>query len=75
METSFDLQLLEKLHVKYIENGKIITKHLNQFKILCQNLGENENLIVFNNLVKDINELENNWKVDIRNSWHNRYIK
>ena len=75
LETSFDLQLLEKLHVKYIENGKIITKHLNQFKILCQNLGENENLIVFNNLVKDINELENDWKVDIRNSWHNRYIK
>ena len=75
LETSFDLQLLEKLHVKYIENGKIITKHLNQFKILCQNLGENENLIVFNNLVKDINELESNWKVDIRNSWHNRYIK
>jgi len=26
-------------------------------------------------LVKDINELENDWKVDIRNSWHNRYIK
>ena len=75
LETSFDLQLLEKLHVKYIENGKIITKHLNQFKILCQNLGENENLIVFNNLVKDINGLENDWKVDIRNSWHNRYIK
>ena len=75
LETSFDLQLLDKLHVKYIENGKIITKHLNQFKIHCKSLGENENLIVFNNLVKDINELENDWKVDIRNSWHNRYIK
>ena len=75
METSFDLQLLDKLHVKYIENGKIITKHLNQFKIHCKSLGENENLIVFNNLVKDINELENDWKVDIRDSWHNRYIK
>ena len=75
LETSFDLQLLDKLHVKYIEKGEIITKHLNQFKIQCQSLGENENLIVFNNLVKDINELDNDWKVDIRNSWHNRYIK
>ena len=75
LENSYDLQLLDKLHVKYIENGKIITKHLNQFMIHCQSLEENENLIVFNNLVKDINELENDWKVDIRNSWHNRYIK
>ena len=22
----------------------------------------------------NINELENNWKVDIRNSWHNRFL-
>ena len=59
----------------YIENGKIITQHLTQFKIYCQSLGKNDNLVVFNNLVKDINELENNWQVDIKNSWHNRYIK
>ena len=75
LENSFELQLLDKLHVKYIENGKIITQHLNQFKIYCQSLGKKDNLIVFNNLVKDINELENNWQVDIKNSWHNRYIK
>ena len=75
LENSFELQLLDKLHVKYIENGKIITKHLNQFKIYCQSLGKNHNLVVFNNLVKDINELENNWQVDIKNSWHKRYVK
>ena len=75
LENSYELQLLDKLHVKYIENGKIITQHLNQFKIHCQSLGKEDNLIVFNNLVKDINDLENNWQVDIKNSWHNRYIK
>ena len=75
LENSFELQLLDKLHVKYIENGKIITKHLNQFKIYCQSLEKNHNLVVFNNLVKDINELENNWQVDIKNSWHKRYVK
>ena len=75
LENSFELQLLDKLHVKYIENGKIITQHLNQFKIYCQSLGKKDNLIVFNNLVKDINELENNWQVDIKNSWHKRYVK
>ena len=75
LENSYELQLLDKLHVKYIENGKIITQHLNQFKIYCQGLGKNDNLVVFNNLVKDINELENNWQVNIKDSWHNRFIK
>ena len=75
MENSYELQLLDKLHVKYIENGKIITQHLNQFKIYCQSLGKKDKLIVFNNLVKDINELENNWQVNIKDSWHNRFIK
>jgi len=75
LENSYELQLLDKLHVKYIENGKIITQHLNQFKIYCQSLEKNDNLIVFNNLVKDINELENNWQVNIKDSWHNRFIK
>ena len=75
LENSYELQLLDKLHVKYIENGKIITQHLNQFKIYCQGLGKNDNLVVFNNLVKDINELESNWQVNIKDSWHNRFIK
>ena len=75
LENSYELQLLDKLHVKYIENGKIITQHLNQFKVYCQSLEKNDNLIVFNNLVKDINELENNWQVNIKDSWHNRFIK
>ena len=48
---------------------------LNDFKIHCQSLADNEKLIVFNNLVKNIEELENNWEVDVRNSWHNRYLK
>tara|TARA_B100001287_G_scaffold267374_1_gene262411 strand:+ start:603 stop:1085 length:483 start_codon:yes stop_codon:yes gene_type:complete len=75
LENSYNLQLMDKLHVKYIENGKIITQHINKFKIHCQSLGKKDSLIVFNNLVKDISELENNWQVDIRDSWHNKYIK
>ena len=47
LENSYELQLLDKLHVKYIENGKIITQHLNQFKIYCQSLGKKDKLIVF----------------------------
>ena len=75
LETSFDLQLLDKLHVKYIDNEGIETKHLDEFKTYCQNLDKDQKLIVFNNLVKNIRELENNWEVNINDSWHKRYIK
>ena len=74
LENSYSLQLLDKLHVKYIEDESIQTMHLNEFKVFCKNLKSNQNLIVFNNLVKNIYELENNWEVDIKNSWHKRFL-
>ena len=75
LEVSFNLQLLDKLQVKYFENDKIHTKHLSDFKNYCKNLDKNKSLVVFNNLVRNIKELENEWEVDIRDSWHNRFIK
>ena len=75
LESLFDLQLVDKLHVKYIFNDEIQTKHLNDFKILCKSLENNQELIVFNNLVKNIYELNHNWNVDVRESWHKKYLK
>ena len=75
LESLFDLQLTDKLHIKYIFNDEIQTKQLNDFKILCQSLEKNQELIVFNNLVKNIFELNHNWNVDIRESWHKKYLK
>ena len=74
LENTHDLQLLDKFHVKFIKNGEIHTLHLNDFKILCKKLKSDEKLVVYNNLINNIYELENNWKVDIRNSWHNRFL-
>ena len=38
LESLFDLQLTDKLHIKYIFNDEIQTKHLNDFKIFCKSL-------------------------------------
>lgn len=75
LESLFDLQLTDKLHIKYIFNDEIQTKHLDDFKILCQSLKKNQELIVFNNFVKNVFELNHNWNVDIRESWHKKYLK
>ena len=75
LESLFDLQLTDKLHVKYILNDEIQTKHLNDFKILCKSLENNQELMVFNNLVKNIFELNHNWNVDVRESRQKKYLK
>jgi hypothetical protein len=74
LEHTLNLQLLDKMYVKYIFENKIKTDHINDFKILCKNLKKNKKLIVFNNLIKNIFDLKTNWKVDVRDSWHKRYI-
>ena len=74
IEDEFEINLLDKLDVKYKIGNYINTANLNEFKKICENIGINDELIVFNNLVKNIDEFEKNWEVDIRKSWHKRFL-
>ena len=74
IEDEFEINLLDKLDVKYKIGNDINTANLNEFKKICENIGINDELIVFNNLVKNIDDFEKNWEVDIRKSWHKRFL-
>lgn len=74
IEDEFEINLLDKLDVKYKIGNAINTANLNEFKKICENIGINDELIVFNNLVKNIDDFEKNWEVDIRKSWHKRFL-
>ena len=74
IEDEFEINLLDKLDVKYKIGNDINTANLNEFKNICENIGINDELIVFNNLVKNIDDFEKNWEVDIRKSWHKRFL-
>ena len=74
-EKKYEIELLDKLNIKYRNEENIDTAELNDFKKICKNLNENQELIVFNNLVSNIHEFEKNWEVDIRISWHKRFLK
>ena len=75
IEDEFEINLLDKLDVKYKIGDDINTANLNEFKKICGNIDINDELIVFNNLVKNIDDFEKNWEVDIRKSWHKRFLK
>ena len=74
IEDEFEINLLDKLDVKYKIGNDINTANLNEFKKICKNIDINDKLIVFNNLVKNIDDFEKNWEVDIRKSWHKRFL-
>ena len=74
IEDEFEINLLDKLDVKYKIGDDINTANLNEFKKICGNIDINDELIVFNNLVKNIDDFEKNWEVDIRKSWHKRFL-
>ena len=35
----------------------------------------NNDTIVFNNLVKTVGEYKNSWEIELKNSWHNKFVK
>ena len=74
VEDEFEINLLDKLDVKYKIGNDINTANLNEFKKICKNIDINDKLIVFNNLVKNIDDFEKKWEVDIRKSWHKRFL-
>ena len=74
IEDEFEINLLDKLDVKYKIGDDINTANLNEFKKICKNIDINDKLIVFNNLVKNIDDFEKKWEVDIRKSWHKRFL-
>ena len=74
IEDEFEINLLDKLDVKYKIGNDINTANLNEFKKICKNIDINDKLIVFNNLVKNIDDFEKKWEVDIRESWHKRFL-
>ena len=74
IEDEFKINLLDKLDVKYKIGNDINTANLNEFKKICKNIDINDKLIVFNNLVKNIDDFEKKWEVDIRKSWHKRFL-
>ena len=47
---------------------------MNEFKTICKTKMIDDDITVFNNLVKNIDELENIWETNIDNSWLKRYL-
>ena len=75
LEVTYNLNFFDRLIVKYKKNNDDIkSTSLNEFKTICKTKLIDDDIIVFNNLVKNIDELENIWETNINNSWLKRFL-
>jgi len=74
IESDFKVSLVDKLSIAFKDFKNINVVSINEFKELLQQEKINQNTIVFNNMIYSIEELNKNWEIPIKKSWHSRYL-
>ena len=74
LEKDFSITLLDRTLAAYKKEDKIFICSLLEFEKLIGAGAIDENTIVFNNLVNTKAELENNWQIPLKRSWHKSLI-
>ena len=75
LEKEYGVDLMDKMNVSYKQGDYVAYKTLLDFKKMAKEKAVSKNTIVFNNLVTNIAEFNENWEVPASESWHNRFLK
>lgn len=75
LEKDYNVDLMDKMNVSYKQGEYIAYKSLLDFKKMAKDKAVSKNTIVFNNMVTNIAELNENWEVPACDSWHSRFLK
>ncbi|WP_296383980.1 ABC transporter ATPase [Winogradskyella sp.] len=75
LEKEYNVDLMDKMNVSYKQGEFIAHKSLLDFKKMAKDKAVSKNTIVFNNLVTNISEFNENWEVPASESWHSRFLK
>jgi len=74
MENELNVSFFDRLNFAYKAGGKISTASRAEFEKLFSTGVLNAESIVFNNLVQTKKELNSNWEIPFRESWHKNLI-
>ncbi|MBR9846545.1 MAG: ABC transporter ATPase [Algicola sp.] len=75
LEKDYNVDLMDKMNVSYKQGDFIAYKTLLDFKKMAKDKAVSKNTIVFNNMVTNIAEFNENWEVPASESWHSRFLK
>ena len=75
LEKTYNVDLMDKMNVSFKQGEFVAHKSLLDFKKMARDKAVSKNTIVFNNLVNNIAEFNENWEVPASESWHSRFLK
>ncbi|MCB4797525.1 ABC transporter ATPase [Neotamlana laminarinivorans] len=75
LEQTYKVDLMDKMNVSYKQGEFVAYKSLTDFKKMAKDKAISKKTIVFNNLVTNVAEFNENWEVPASESWHSRFIK
>ena len=75
LEKDYNVDLMDKMNVSYKQGDYIAYKTLLDFKKMAKDKAVSKHTIVFNNMVANIAEFNENWEVPASESWHSRFLK
>ena len=74
LENKLKVILLDKINVCYKQGEFVQYKDLKEFKQLIKNKGVSEKTIVFDNMITTKAALEQDWEINIMDSWLGRLL-
>lgn len=74
LEKKYGVTLLDRMNVSYKQGEYIAYKPLDEFRKMAKAKAVSPKTIVFNNLVNNKYEYEQDWEVPASESWHSRFF-
>ena len=71
-EQDYKVNLFDRFNIAFREGEEIVSLNRTQFEDEIQKGNVTEDTIVFNNLVQTKKELDSNWEISFKNSWHTK---
>jgi len=70
------IDFFNRLNIAYLnQNNQIEIKDLSKFKAGLQNDSIRQNTIIYNNLIETKEDLEQRWKIPVKESWLHNMVK
>jgi len=72
--SEMNLEFFDRLAVAFFKDDNIECYFKNKFSKFVETKEFSEDILVFNNQVKTIKEMETNWIIAFKDSWHNIFF-
>ena len=74
LEKELQLDLMNKMNITFKDNENINLVKLSDFQQFAKDKKITSETIVFNNMINTKEDLENNWEIPAKQSWHKRFL-